>query len=212
MNRRELFGSLGTLFGCCALGATATPTKPKSEQLPLGRWSDEVALKTELCKFAKEAARLAEDRRSVRGTYNARSYMEQIQNLLERPSCEHKLYDLVYRVAFQKKATGTAIIWAVPNLLGKPMELYSVPTALAIPQPAFPPDFPYGYYRILPQFGEWNSPPSMKGIGIAIPARWMIKVDGPEPKTPAEFCEQLSEALTKQLAPMFGEGITIKVG
>src|SRR5260370_35899679 len=79
---------------------------------------------------------------------------------------------------------GKALTWMVPNKLKTPMELYSIPTAIAIPQPAINPDFPDGYYRIQPiyPYGPFSSYPTpATAVGAPIPAQWMLRVKYPHP-------------------------------
>ena len=84
----------------------------------------------------------------------------------------------------QLSLTGTSLTWMVPNQFGVPMELYPVPTALAIPQPAINPDFPDGFYRIQPvyPYGPFSSYPTpSSAVGAPIPAQWMLKIKYPHP-------------------------------
>jgi phage portal protein BeeE len=104
--------------------------------------------------------------------------------LLEKPNRQDSFGKMMYRVAQQKFLTGTAYLWMVPNQLGTPMELYCVPTALAIPQPAVNPDFPDGYFRIQPvyPYGPFSSYPTpSSAVGAPIPAQWMMKFQYPHP-------------------------------
>lgn len=84
----------------------------------------------------------------------------------------------------QMDLTGSALTWMVPNALGIPYELYSIPTAIAIPQPAVNPDYPDGYYRIQPvyPYGPFSSfPTPTSAVGAAIPAQWILKFKYPHP-------------------------------
>lgn len=84
----------------------------------------------------------------------------------------------------QMDLTGSALTWMVPNKLGTPYELYPIPTALAIPQPAVNPDYPDGYYRIQPvyPYGPFSSYPTpAAAVGAAIPAQWMMRFKYPHP-------------------------------
>lgn len=104
--------------------------------------------------------------------------------LLEKPNREDSFGDLMYRWGQQMDMTGKALTWMVPNMLGTPHELYSIPTALAIPQPAVNPDFPDGYYRIQPvyPYGPFSSYPTpTSAVGAPIPAQWMIEFKYPHP-------------------------------
>ena len=104
--------------------------------------------------------------------------------LLKHPNKQDSFGNMFYRVHQQKGLTGTALIWMVPNALGTPMELFVIPTALAIPQPAVNPDYPDGYYRIQPvyPYGPFSSYPTpASAVGAAIPAQWMMRIQYPHP-------------------------------
>ncbi len=104
--------------------------------------------------------------------------------LLAKPNDEDSFGDLMYQMNLQMDLTGMALTWMVPNLLGKPMELYSIPTSTAIPQPAVNPDFPDGFWRIQPiyPYGPFSSYPSpTTAVGAPIPAQWMIRCKYPHP-------------------------------
>lgn len=104
--------------------------------------------------------------------------------LLEKPNPQDSFGDLMWRWNQQQDLTGMALTWMVPNQLGKPMELYAIPTAIAIPQPAVNPEFPDGYYRIQPvyPYGPFSSYPTpASAVGAAIPAQWMLRFMYPHP-------------------------------
>lgn len=104
--------------------------------------------------------------------------------LLERPNRQDYFGKIMYRWCQQKYLTGTALTWMVPNALGTPMELYCVPTAIAIPQPAINPDYPDGYYRVQPlyPYGPFSSYPTPStAVGAPIPAQWMLRFQYPHP-------------------------------
>lgn len=104
--------------------------------------------------------------------------------LLEKPNRQDSFGKTMYRWGQQLKLTGTALTWMVPNMLGTPMELYVVPTAIAIPQPAINPDYPDGYYRIQPvyPYGPFSSYPTpTTAVGAPIPAQWMLRFLLPHP-------------------------------
>ncbi len=105
-------------------------------------------------------------------------------DLLEKPNPQDSFGKLMYRWAQQKYLTGTALTWMIPNIHGVPVELYSIPTAIAIPQPAVNPDYPDGYYRIQPlyPYGPFSSYPTpASAVGAAIPAEWMLRFLFPHP-------------------------------
>lgn len=104
--------------------------------------------------------------------------------LLEKPNNQDSFGKWMYRLGQQKSLTGQGLTWIVPNQLGNPVELYCVPTALAIPQPAVNPDYPNGYYRIQPlyPYGPFsNYPTPTTSVGAAIPAEWMMRMLYPHP-------------------------------
>lgn len=104
--------------------------------------------------------------------------------LLEKPNRQDTWGDLMYRWNQQMDLTGKALTWMVPNQLGVPLELYSIPTAIAIPQPAINPDYPDGYYRIQPlyPYGPFSSYPTpATAVGAPIPAQWMMEFKFPHP-------------------------------
>lgn len=98
--------------------------------------------------------------------------------LLERPNNDDSFGDLMYNWQQQMDLTGSALTWMVPNKFETPMELYPIPTALAIPQTTINAQFPHGYYRIQPlyPYGPFSSYPSPAvSVGAPIPAQWMIR-------------------------------------
>lgn len=104
--------------------------------------------------------------------------------LLQNPNREDDFGDLISNWNLQMDLTGSALTWMVPNKLGTPYELYPIPTALAIPQPAVNPDYPDGYYRIQPvyPYGPFSSYPTpAAAVGAAIPAQWMMRFKYPHP-------------------------------
>lgn len=108
----------------------------------------------------------------------------QLVKLLEKPNWKDSFGKWLYRLAQQKYLTGTALTWMLPNAMGVPMELYSIPTALAIPQPVINPEYPHGYYRIQPvyPYGPFSSYPTPStAVGAPIPGQWMLKMQFPHP-------------------------------
>jgi phage portal protein BeeE len=104
--------------------------------------------------------------------------------VLEKPNREDSFGDMMYRWNQQMDLTGSALTWMVPNKLGQPMELYSIPTAIAIPQPAINPEYPDGYYRIQPlyPYGPFSSYPApSSAVGAPIPSQWMMAFRFPHP-------------------------------
>lgn len=104
--------------------------------------------------------------------------------LMERPNPQDSFGDMMYRWCQQLRLTGTALTWMLPNMFHEPMELYVIPTALAIPQPAVNPDYPDGYYRIQPMYpyGPFSTYPTpATAVGAPIPAQWMMRFMYPHP-------------------------------
>lgn len=108
----------------------------------------------------------------------------ELVRLLKRPNRQDSFGNMMYRWSQQIRLTGTSLTWMVPNQFGKPYELYCIPTAIAIPQPAINPDYPDGYYRIQPvyPYGPFSSYPTpTTAVGAAIAAQWMMKWAYPHP-------------------------------
>lgn len=104
--------------------------------------------------------------------------------LLENPNNDDSFGELMFWWTQQMDLTGMALTWMVPNKLGIPYELYCIPTAIAIPQPAINPDYPDGYYRIQPiyPYGPFSSYPTpATAVGAPIPAQWMLRFKYPHP-------------------------------
>lgn len=106
--------------------------------------------------------------------------------LLDCPNNEDSFGDLMYQWNQQLDLTGMALTWIVPNMIqskiegkGTPVEMYSIPTAMAIPQPIVTEQFPQGYYRIQPlypygPFSSYGSPTS--SAGAIVPAEWVVRM------------------------------------
>lgn len=104
--------------------------------------------------------------------------------VLEKPNPEDSFGDMMYRWNQQMDLTGMALTWMVPNMGGVPFELYSIPTAIAIPQPVINPLYPNGYYRIQPvyPYGPFSSYPTpATSVGAPIPGEWMLNFKYPHP-------------------------------
>ncbi|RJQ26421.1 phage portal protein [Candidatus Parcubacteria bacterium] len=107
--------------------------------------------------------------------------------LLEKPNHDDTFGEMLYKINLQMDLTGMSLTWMVPNVMGMPMELYSIPTSIAIPQPAINPDYPDGYYRIQPvyPYGPFSSYPTpASAVGAPIPAQWMLRIKYPHPILP----------------------------
>jgi len=104
--------------------------------------------------------------------------------LLQNPNRQDSFGDMMYRWNQQMDLTGKALTFVVPNKLGYPYEMYSIPTALAIPQAVSSPQYPDGYYRIQPvyPYGPFSSYPTPStSVGAPIPAEWMMEFKYPHP-------------------------------
>jgi Phage portal protein len=104
--------------------------------------------------------------------------------LLEKPNREDSFGDIMYWISQQMDLTGTALLWMVPDGLSVPKELYVIPTATAIPQPAINPDYPDGYYRIQPvyPYGPFSTYPTpTTAVGAPLPAQWVVRIKYPHP-------------------------------
>lgn len=108
----------------------------------------------------------------------------ELVELLEKPNRQDSFGKMMYRWGQQLRLTGSALTWMVPNQLGVPMELYPIPTAMAIPQAVINADYPEGFYRIQPiyPYGPFSSYPTpASAVGAAIPAQWMLRFLYPHP-------------------------------
>lgn len=113
---------------------------------------------------------------------NVRPY--DLVELLEKPNTQDSFGKMMYRWGQQMRLTGSALTWMVPNMLGVPMELYPIPTAIAIPQPTINPDYPDGFWRIQPvyPYGPFSTfPTPSSAVGAPIPAQWMMRFLYPHP-------------------------------
>jgi len=108
----------------------------------------------------------------------------ELVRLLEHPNNEDSWGQLMYQWGQQMSLCGQALTWMVPNVLGKPYELYSIPTALAIPGAIMTPEYPDGYWQIQPvyPYGPFSTFPSpQSAVGARIPGQWMMRFKFPHP-------------------------------
>lgn len=110
--------------------------------------------------------------------------------LLRRPNKQDSFGKMMYRINQQLNLTGMALTFMLPNSMEEagqqpwPIELYQIPTAIAIPQAVTSPQYPEGYYRIQPlyPYGPFSSYPTPNSsVGAPIPAQWMLKMLFPHP-------------------------------
>lgn len=79
-------------------------------------------------------------------------YSDPLCRLFEDPNPEDGLGDLLYQITQQLALSGISLVWAPrDNPLGLPSELYSIPTATALPQPPSP-EYPGGSYLVQPYY------------------------------------------------------------
>ncbi len=145
----------------------------------LGRASFQVYRKDE---SSAEGKRLVTKYDPPEGDRQCRPY--DLVKLLEHPNNQDSWGRCMYRWGQQRRLTGTALTWMVPNVFKVPFELYPIPTALAIPQPVMNGKYPHGYYRIQPvyPYGPFSSYPSpASAVGAPIPAEWMLRFQDPHP-------------------------------
>ncbi len=121
-------------------------------------------------------------RNSIPTKMNVHPY--ELVELLKRPNHRDSFGKIMYRWGQQRRLTGSALTYMIPNQIGTPMELYCIPTCTAIPQPMVNPLYPDGYYRIQPiyPYGPFSSYPTpTSAVGAAVPAQWMLRFDYPHP-------------------------------
>ncbi len=111
-------------------------------------------------------------------------YTEPVVRLLEDPNNDDSFGDLMYQTSQQIGLTGIGLIWKPPSGLGDvPSELYSIPTATALPWPPSP-VYPHGSYLIQPYYpyGPFSTVPSYQSAaGARIPAEQIIRIKNPHP-------------------------------
>lgn len=105
--------------------------------------------------------------------------------LLEKPNWKDSFGTMMYRINQQLDLTGTALNWIVPGKFNDQIvEMYTVPTAIAIPLPVQTPDLPQGGYQMQPiyPYGPFSSyPQPYSAAGARVPAEWMIPIQYPHP-------------------------------
>lgn len=107
-----------------------------------------------------------------------------VNTLLENPNDDDSFGDYMYKMGMWMDLTGKGMTWMVPNRLGTIMEMYPIPTSLAIPQTVYNAEYPQGYYRIQPiyPYGAFSSlAEGTSAVGATIPAQWIIETKYPHP-------------------------------
>ncbi len=103
--------------------------------------------------------------------------------LLDQPNRTETFNELLAQLVLQYHLTGSGLMWANPNKLGLPAELYILPTALCTAQPATP-DYPEGWWRVTqyyPGGGFGILPSPMSGGGAPIDGRDLLRFKNPHP-------------------------------
>ena len=104
--------------------------------------------------------------------------------LLSKPNDDDSFGDLMSNWNMQMDLTGSALTWVVPNALGEPFQLFSIPTAVAIPIPTTSPQYPNGAYRVQPMYtygGYTNFGLPASAAGAVIDADWIMHMRYPHP-------------------------------
>lgn len=99
-----------------------------------------------------------------------------LSKLLARPNQRQTFKDILQGWTIQYHLTGQARHWCVSNMLGEPLEVYTLPTALMLPVPPSS-RYPNGGWRITPWRGAGAFIPGlgMMSPGAIIDARDMIE-------------------------------------
>ena len=124
-------------------------------------------------------------------TGSSKDGTSQVSRLLRDPNEDDTPSDLLRKVVNQMYLTGTGLLWAVPNKYAQPFELYSIPTATAIPQPACG-EFPQGSYCVCPMYPEGEAPADWMARQASIPAEYVVRVVCPHPLLPHEGFSSLT--------------------
>lgn len=80
-----------------------------------------------------------------------------LSKLMKRPNPTQSGAIFRYEQVMQLQSTGTCIVWNVPNKLGKTIERYVIPTAVAVPVDPTA-DMPRGGFRVDPSSARFRSP------------------------------------------------------
>jgi phage portal protein BeeE len=104
--------------------------------------------------------------------------------VLKRPNRQDSFGKWMYRVGQQRRLTGQALTWMLPDGTGTPRSLYCIPTAMMIPQPTVNPEFPEGWYRVQPiyPYGPFSTYPTPAySVGAPVGKQWVIQMLDPHP-------------------------------
>jgi len=146
---------------------------------------------------------------SVKGDRTPVDSSHPLYRLLSRPNPEWSGSTFIYALAQQISSTGVGLVWAIRNGAGIPVELYVIPTGLAIPRLPTP-AYPNGSYYITP-ISTW---------GVAPNDVWSDGVIGQAMLTGAEvdkrdvkkICWPHPFFLTDGLSPMSAGSLWVDLG
>lgn len=103
--------------------------------------------------------------------------------LVTRPNRTDTFNELLAQLILQYHLTGSGLMWANPNNIGLPAELYILPTALCYAQPPDP-NFPEGWWRVAqyyPAGGYGIIPSALAGGGASVDNRDIFQFKNPHP-------------------------------
>jgi hypothetical protein len=103
--------------------------------------------------------------------------------LIDIPNRTETFNELLAQLVMQYQLTGSGLLWANPNSLGVPGELYVLPTALCYAQPPTS-DYPEGWWRVAqyyPSGGYGMLPSPISGGGVPVDARDVLVFKNPHP-------------------------------
>jgi hypothetical protein len=111
----------------------------------------------------REKPEIDAENNSVRKSYAADidkgepfSRKSPLMMMLRRPNPKQSGASFRYEQAMQLSLTGTCLVWNVPNIFGKVVRRYVIPTATA--EPCSPnPQYPDGYWRVSPESTRWGN-------------------------------------------------------
>ena len=107
-----------------------------------------------------------------------------LSRLLSRPNPTETFGEFAAKVVLQNKLTGVGPVWAVPNARGRPVELWSLKTALLYPLYQRSLENPNGAWRVQPYAaGGWTTgfPAGMTGAGATLPGEEVKRFLSPHP-------------------------------
>ena len=95
---------------------------------------------------------------SVKGDRTPVDSSHPLYRLLSRPNPEWSGSTFIYALSQQISSTGVGLVWCIRNGAGVPVELYVIPTGLAVPRLPTP-AYPQGSYYITP-ISAWGVAPN----------------------------------------------------